>query len=279
MNIKVITGSIQEQTAQAIVVNLFEDVVKPGGATGAVDKALGGQIQTLIEAGDFKGKRNEVTVLYPNGAIPAQRVIVVGLGKQDKFTLDIARQAAGTVAKKARDLGVTHIHTVLHGAGIGGLSPEESAEAVVEGALLALYRFHELKTQLDDVRPDVETLTLVEFDPGRADAIKTGARTGQIIAEATMLARDLVNRPANIATPTHIAEVAQQIAEETGLRYQVLDKAELTKLGMGSLLSVNQGGGEPARLIVLEHNAEHDDLPTIVPVSYTHLTLPTKRIV
>ncbi|MFO7459151.1 MAG: M17 family peptidase N-terminal domain-containing protein, partial [Desulfatiglandales bacterium] len=106
---------------------------KPRGATGAIDKALNGQIQTLIASGDFQGKNHETLVLYPNGAIPAKRVIVVGLGKSDKFTLDIARQAASSAAQKAHELGVTRLHTILHGVSVGGLTPEQSAEAIVEG--------------------------------------------------------------------------------------------------------------------------------------------------
>ena len=124
MHINVVTGALQTVTAQAIVINLFEGVTVPGGATGAVDQALGGQIQTLIAGGDFRGKCNEIAVLYPNGALPAQRVILVGLGKLEKFTPDVIRQAAGTAAKKARDLGVTHLHKIIHGAGIGGFATE-----------------------------------------------------------------------------------------------------------------------------------------------------------
>ena len=266
MQLKIISGAIQRQTAQAIVVSLFEGVTEPGGATGAVDAALGGQIRALIAAGDFRGKRNEIVVLYLAGAIPAQRVIVVGLGKPEKFTTDIIRQAAATAAQKARDLGVTHLHTIVHGAGVGGIVPEQAAEAVVEGTLLGLYRFHELKTQLEDVRPDLESLTLVELDAAKRPALAEGLRVGQIIAESTILARNLVNRPANIATPTHIAAAAQQLAEETGLTCRVMEKDEMESLGMGSLISVNKGGGEPARMAILEHNAGRDDLPTVVLV-------------
>ena len=266
MQIEVVTGALQTVKAQAIVVNLFEGVTVPGGATGAVDQALSGQIQALIAGGDFRGKRNEIAVLYPNGALPAQRVILVGLGKRDKFALDVIRQVAGTAAKKARDLGVTHLHTIIHGAGSGDIAPGLAAEATVEGTVLGLYRFHELKTQLKEVRPDLAVLTLVELDAARVPELEAGARAGQIVAESTLLARDLVNRPANIATPTHIAEAAERMAGETGLRCEVLDKATLEALGMHTLLSVNQGGDEPARMVILEHNAGRDDLPVVVLV-------------
>ncbi|MFN2109266.1 MAG: leucyl aminopeptidase family protein, partial [Anaerolineae bacterium] len=108
--------------------------------------------------------------------------------------------------------------------------------------------------------------TLVELDTARVPELEAGARAGQIVSESTLLARDLVNRPANIATPTHIAEAAERMAGETGLRCEVLDKATLEALGMHTLLSVNQGGDEPARMVILEHNAGRDDLPVVVLV-------------
>ena len=266
MQISVVTGGIQEQVAQAIVVNLFEGADRPGGATAAVDQVLGGQIQAIIDSGDFRGKRNDVMVLYTNGKLPAKRIILVGLGMPEDLSRDVIRQAAGSAAKKARELGVTHLHTIVHGAGAGGIASTQAAEAVVEGTLLGLYRFHELKTHLDDVRPDIDALTLVEFDAARREAFEAGARAGQIVAESTTLARDLVNRPSNIATPSHLAEVAQKMAEAVGLRCRVLDKATLEALGMHALLSVNQGGNEPACMIVLEHNAERRDLPVVALV-------------
>ncbi len=266
MQIEVVTGAIQNQAAQAIVVNLFEGVTLPGGATGAVDAALGGQIRDIIADGDFRGKLNEVAVLYPCGKIPARRVILVGLGKREKFGLDAIRQASASAAKHARDVGVTHLHTIVHGAGVGGVAPEQATAAVVEGTLLGLYRFHELKTQLEELRPDLTTLTLVEWDAARRPALEAGARVGQVVAESTLLARDLVNRPANIVTPSSMAQTAHQMAAEVGLHCQVLDKAALTALGMNAFLIVNRGGGEPAQLVILEHNVGRDDLPTIVVV-------------
>lgn len=267
MRIEVVTGQIQEQTAQAIVVNLFEGMAGPGGATAAVDKVLGGQIQSLITGGDFKGKSNEIAVLYPlPGTLAVRRVFIVGLGKPEKFTLDGVRQAAATVAKKACELGVTQLHTVVYGAGAGGLAPQQAAEAVVEGTLLGQYHFDELKTQLENARPDLEILTLVELDARLMTELTAGAEAGRIIAASTMLTRDLVNRPANIATPAHIVGVAQALAAEASLRCQVLEKTDLEALGMGVLLSVNQGGGQPAQLLILEHNADREDLPTVALV-------------
>ena len=274
MEIRVKAGNIQTEIAPLIVVNLFEGVTEPGGATGAVDRVLGGQIRELISAGDFRGKRNETAVLHPGGAIPAQRVLLVGLGQEEEFDLDGVRQAAGAAAKKAHELGVARFSTIVHGGGRGGLNLEDAAQAVVEGTMLALYRFREHKTEpVEDERPDIEAVTLVVGAQGPSplqDAekvlvVERGARTGQVIAEAVNMARDLVNQPANYATPTILAETAQRLAADFGLRCQVLDREQMAELGMGALLGVAQGSEQPPKFIILEHNAGRG-LDTVVLV-------------
>ncbi len=265
MQVNVQQGFIQEVKADAVVVNLFKGVERPGGATGAVDRALNGAVSELIAAGDFEGKLGETAVLYTRGAMPAPRVILVGLGEQEKFDLEAVRKASAAAAKRAKDLGVKRLATIVHGAGVGGLAPQDAAQATVEGALLALYEFRELKTETEEEHKGPPTeLRIVEAAEERVPAVEQGARVARVVAEAVRLARDLGNRPGNVATPTHLAETAQQIAAETGLRCEVIDEDGMRELGMGALLGVARGTEEPAKFIVLEHNPGRDDLDTIV---------------
>ncbi len=266
MEIQVVAGSIQSFEDDLIVVNLFEGVEMPEGATGAVDQAMSGAIRELIADGDFQGKRGEIVVLYPRGAIPASRVVVVGLGSQEGFTLESVRHAAAAAARKARDLGVKSFSSIVHGAGAGDLALAEAAQAVVEGTILGLYRYQELKNKAPD-RPDPEQFTLVQFDEAKVPEVEKGAELGEIVALAACLACDLINRPANYATPTDLAELAMEIAGEFDtMRCQVLSEEDANELGMGSFLGVAQGSEEPAQFIVMEHNPGREDLDTIVLV-------------
>ena len=130
MEIRVQHGAIQNVPSDLIVVNLFQGVQTLGGATGAVDAALGGAIREVIAAGDFQGKAEQVVVLYTRGAIPARRVMVAGLGPQERFDGDVVRRVAAVTAREARKLGARSYHTIAHGAGAGALSPEDAAQAV-----------------------------------------------------------------------------------------------------------------------------------------------------
>src|SRR5574341_1130742 len=265
MKTNVTHGDIGAQKTDAIILNLFEGVTEPDGATGAIDKVLGGAIRDLVAGGDFTGKAKTTAVLYSRGALPASRIILVGLGKQDRFNLDKIREASAAAVQKARSLGAKRAATIVHGAGVGGLSPDRSAQAVVEGALLGLYEFRELKSEKSE--PPLEELTLVEFDAGKIAPVEAGARAGQVIAESANFTRDLVNQPPNICTPEYMAAKAEQIAAAYGLAYKALDMGQMRELGMGALLAVTSASHNSPRFIVLEYRPPGSgDTPPVVLV-------------
>jgi len=265
MDVRAIPGAIQESDADAIVVNLFEET-QPGGATKAVDDRLGGAIRDLIDGGDFSGEAGQVAVLYPRGAIPARRVILAGLGPRDDFGADTVRRAAARAVQKARELKAGRVASILHGAGAGGLSVEAAAQATVVGSLLGLYEYHGQKTEASS-EPLPQSLELMIFDEQDVPAARRGLDTARAIARGVTLTRDLVNLPPNICTPTYMAEVAGQVAQEAGLRVEVLGREQMAALNMGALLAVAQGSDTPPKFVVLEHNgARADELDSIVLV-------------
>ena len=257
MKINVATMDITSAATPALVVNLFSDVEKPSGATGAVDKALGGAIAQLIEDGEIKGKRGELTLLHTMGKIGPARVVVAGLGKQGDFDADVARSVSSEALRYLRRRGVNEAVTVAHGA--GGLSPEEAGRAIAEGAVLGLYRFNRYHTNGDDNDGEFAELTVAELDEQRAEAIRKGVDQGKAMAEATLIARNMVNEPANAMTPTAMAEIARRVAEESGLEYEVMDNAGMKEKGMGAFIGVAQGSDEPAKLIILDYKGDPDN--------------------
>ncbi|MBK7779387.1 MAG: leucyl aminopeptidase [Ardenticatenia bacterium] len=268
VQLTVLTADLAAVEADAIVVNLFQGVTSPGGATGAVDHALGGRISQAIAAGGLKGRLGETLVLFSASGVKAPRVVVVGLGKREGFGEEAVRRASAAAAKAARQAGARTVATIAHGAGIGGLDPETAARATVEGALLGLYRFTDYKSKTagrsdspDDEAPaaegsrgrEVTELRLVGDDQTQRPALDAGARRGEAVAVGVNLARDLSNHPANVATPSYLADAAGQIARRHGQRCEVWDRAQIIREGMGALASVAAGGPEEPRYIILEH--------------------------
>lgn len=266
MHIDIQQATITAFPADLLIVNLFEGVTRPGGGTGAIDGALGGRISQLIALGDCTGKLGETTLLHTFGALPAPRVLVVGLGGSAGFDLSAARTAAAKAIAAAGNAGARTVATIVHGAGVGGLEAGEAAEAVVEASLLETYRMPRQSSESPSL-PAVATLTLVEANADKLPALLAGARRGQIIAESVCFARDLIAAPSNLATPGYLAAAARMMAGEVGLGCTVLEQPEIEALGMGILLGVAKGSDEPPRFVVLEHNAGRaDELDTVVLV-------------
>ena len=271
--INVVAGDVTQYETPALVVNLFQGVTQPGGATGAIDRALDGALSALIADGEIQGKAGELTLIHSMNRIAARRVVVAGLGKAEGFDAAIVRRVSGEVARFLRRKGVKSFATIAHGAGIGGLDAGASGQAIAEGTLLGLYKFDAYRTNgngsgadgaggdADDAGADVGEVAVVERDAGSVDALRAGVSVGATLAEAAMLARDLVNHPANIMTPTRMAEAARAVADETGLELDIIDRDRMTEHGMGALLGVAQGSEEPPKLIVLTYrgDAEHPE--------------------
>jgi len=252
MEVKVVSGDITSLPLSAIVVNLFEGVKNPVGATEVVDRAIGGLITQLIAEGEIKGKRNDITLIHSMGKITPKRVVVAGLGKEEELTLPVIRGVTAEACRFLRRVGATQVATIAHGAGVGGIDAEKSAQAVTEGAMLGLYTFRKHQTK-EAEEGEIEQLLIAEPDEAKLAALERGCNRGRIMAEATILARDMANEPANYMTPSHMAEVAQRVADEWGLECRILEQADMERLGMGALLCVSRGSRQPPKLIILSY--------------------------
>ena len=253
MEIKVIVGNIAQIEADAIVVNLFEGVEQPSGATAAVNEALGGAIGSLISRGEIKGKFGEVSIVHTFGKLPARIVAIVGLGKRQEFNVDKIRGVAGEFCRALRKLNCHKIATILHGAGIGSVELKASAEAIAEGALLGLYSFTKYK------KPeygDIEEMLIVVKEKEGVSVLESAIGKGKLVAEATSLARDMVNEPANYMTPSQMAEAAKEIASKYNLEFKVFDRDDMEAMGMGALLGVAKGSNQPPKLITLAYKGD-----------------------
>ena len=252
MEVKVIAGDIAGIEADAIILNHFEGVKSPEGETASADKALNGAISQLIKQGEIKGKPNEITMLHSLGRLPAAHVAIVGLGKKSELTTNKVRIAVAEACRWLRSREIHTIATVPQGAGINKISPAAAAQAIAEGALLGTYTFRRHMTRKEDKPGEIKQLSIVSAD-GSKSQLEEGANRGRIISEATNLARDMVNEPANFMTPTDMAKTATRLAESHSLEITVLEAEQMKKLGMGGLLGVAQGSRQPPKFMVMSY--------------------------
>ena len=262
MELKVVIADITTLEVDALVVNLFEEVSQPGGATAAVDKALDGTITQLIATGEIKGKLGELTLIHTLGKIPARRVLVAGLGKQQELTLDRIRRIIAEACRFLRGKEIKRVATIAHGTGVGGIEPEKAAQAIAEGSILGLYSFRRHITKEPEAG-ELEELLIAERERNKLPQLERGCATGRVMAEATNFARDMINEPANFMTPSHMAEIAKRLAAEYSLECTVLDREQMQGLGMGALLGVAQGSQQEPRFILLQYKGDTSSQKTI----------------
>jgi leucyl aminopeptidase len=250
MKISVTAGMIEKQKTDGAVILLFADE-KPGVVAGRIDRALGGTIARLLRRGDFKPKPGSVHLLYPEGRIGAERLVLAGLGKRSDLTLNRLRQAAGKAAQHLRAAGATDVMISFDGT---GLDAEEAAQALIEGGLLGLYRFLKYKTSAENNgKQEILALTIVTEKTAAMKALQAGVKTAEVIARSTTMVRDMVNSPSADMTPTIIAAKTREIAREFGLGLQVLDRSRMERLGMGAFLGVASGSAQPPKFIIVEY--------------------------
>ena len=269
VSIRVERGSLTGVRTPLLVVNLFEGVDEPSGATGAVDEALGGLIGRLIADGEVKGSLGEMTIIHNQGdraRLAADRVGVIGLGKRDDLDLEALRVASATAARKARDLRLGRYATVMHGAGAGGLDSRLASKTVLEASLLSLYTYHHYKTPPDEPRPTIDEIVVVERDDDRAEVIEAAAGEAALLVDAVNLARDLSQGPGNVVTPTVLADRAREMADARGVAIQVWGKEELREHGMNAILAVNSGSAQEPRFVMMKYECGREGAKTLAVV-------------
>lgn len=261
---------VTEFSGDTIIVNLFKGVKSPGGATGAVDRALDGMIARMIASGEISGKLGETTVVHTFGKTAADKVIVVGLGTSGDFGADEIRKAAGAAVKCARSIKAKVVGTILHGAGIGGFRAEQASQYVCEGTVLALYAFTAYKKPETN---DPAKFVIVEKDKRKLAGIKRGLEKGSILAECQNIARDLTNEPSNRLTPKILHAKIKKLIDKMNLdktiQVQCLDRIQMKKLGMGALLAVAQGSTNEPQFIILRYKKSTRPLVTLIGKTVT----------
>ena len=224
---------------------------KLSAAGNALDRAAEGALGEVLRRGDMEGKLGATLLLYRVAGIAAERVLLVGLGTEADFGEREYREAARAAVKAAQETGSGMLTLCFTEIRAGRRDAGWKARQVAQVAAECAYRFDAMKSKKTDPRP----LAHIELLAAARDAAAAarGLRQGEAIGAGVSLAKDLGNLPGNVCTPTFLAEQAKKIAKEWKLGVEVLERKDMEKLGMGSLLSVAQGSRQPPKMIVLHY--------------------------
>jgi len=211
------------------------------------DKSVQQSAADLISAGDITGKTFEVAWLHKPDGLKAKRLLLIGGGKTKKFSASDLRKLAGAAVRALKPRTLRSLAFVLPGE----IPAEEAVKAVVEGAIVGNFDPDTYKSDRKD--QNVESLTVVATNNDDRTKLQRALDEALILAESQNLTRELVNEPSNRMTPTILAERAEQMSKETGLKCEVYGADKIKELKMGAFWGVAQGSDEPPALIVMRY--------------------------
>jgi leucyl aminopeptidase len=254
MEFTIKSGSPEKQRSACVVVGVFDNR-KLSLSAELIDRASNGYISEIIRRGDMEGKLGSTLLLHNVRGTLADRVLLIGLGKERDFRDKEFRTAVRAAVTLLNETGSYEAVIYLTEEKVKRREVAWRVEHAVIVAMEAVYRFEQMKSEPAEVRRPLRKLTLSV--PQRSDLSDGEAATarGLAIAHGMDFARDLGNLPGNICTPTYLADRAVELAREfPDVKVRVLERKDLEELGMGSFLSVTNGSEQPPRFIILEYD-------------------------
>ncbi|MFI4923481.1 MAG: leucyl aminopeptidase, partial [Burkholderiales bacterium] len=252
MEFSIKIGSLEKQRSACVVTGVFAPC-KLSPSASLIDRVSGGYLSGITHRGDMQGKLGSTLLLHNVPKIASERVLLVGLGREQEFN---EQQYLDAVRAAVKALNETSVPEAVLGLTELPVKKRDIAWKVLQTVLVAMdstYRFDRLKSKRDEEKKPLGKLTLL-VERSQSNRGEAALKQALAIADGVKLTKDLGNLPPNICTPGYLAEQASQIAKKHNLKAEVLEQKDMEKLGMGSLLSVARGSNQPPKLIVLQYS-------------------------
>ncbi|MBP9865157.1 MAG: leucyl aminopeptidase [Candidatus Omnitrophica bacterium] len=216
-------------------------------------------VKAAVERKRFSGKFGETVSAYCVELKEASETVVLGLGKKANHKHLCIRKAAATVVQIAQARKAQHVRVLLDSFVGGDVTAADAAAAFSEIANLTTYVFDKYKTQPanEEKKRCLETVELLYAKGASEAALKKSVEWAGLVAQGTLMARNLINEPGNILTAAKMVQAAEDLAEKKAVTVKVLEQKELEELKMGGILGVNQGSLNPPALIILEYGSRY----------------------
>ncbi len=264
MEFSIKSGSPEKQRSACVVVGVFEPR-KLSVPAEVIDSAARGHLSDLLRRGDMEGKAGSTLLLHNVPGTEADRILLVGLGKEKEFREKEYRAAVATAVRTLNETGGFDGTIYLTELSVKKRDVAWRVRQAAMVALETLYRFDQMKSKKDEVRRPLRKLTFCVERRNELEIAEKSLAQGQAIANGMALMKNLANLPGNICTPDYLAEQAAGLAKEHGLGIEILERADMEKLGMNTLLSVAKGSHQPPKFIVLKYaGAKPEVKPTVL---------------
>ncbi len=247
------TANPVKSRSQVVVVGMYDDLSLTPSAK-LIDQASKGYLKKVAKRGDIKGKVGQTLVLHDVPGINAQRVLVAGLGNSETHDGPKFIKVATAVATALNALPVKNSLVCLVEAGAGDKSLYWKTRRIVEQLIAESYQYNDMLGKAPEESFTLETVELQLGAKSEQDEVDRGITEGAAVGLGVAVAKTLGNTPANVCTPTYLAQQSQQLAKDyASVTTQIIDEKQAAKLGMHSFLSVGHGSAQPSKMIVMQH--------------------------
>ena len=262
MDISVKTTSAPNQRSACLVVGIF-DHRKLSNTAMELDNATNGYLSNILQHGDMDGKVGQTLLLHAVEAISAQRILLVGCGKEKDFATRQYKKVIAAAVKSLKEYNVRDAVFYLADLTAKDLNHARRIKLAAETIHSGYYQFNQLKTKNGKSKPPLQKAILNVAEEQQLTPARLAVAMGNAVALGVNTACDLGNLPGNICTPSYLASTAQKNAKRyPGMKVKVLKQKDMEEFKMGALLSVARGSRQPPRLIVIEYNGgKKDDRP------------------
>ncbi|HMY21474.1 MAG TPA: M17 family peptidase N-terminal domain-containing protein, partial [Polyangium sp.] len=249
LKLSIVSQAPLSLVADVLVIGVSEGVSTKEGVLAELEKALGPVVSRVVKREEFTGKKDQTLDLSTNDALPAGRVLVVGLGKTAPLTDVDVRLLAAKGARFALGVKAESLAIVVP----GGVA--NAVRAAAEGTVLGSYRFTLFHTGDRLPKVNLAQVSLV-VDRAATQADLDALVVGQRVGNAICISRDLINTPPNELYPAMLVRAAVQVAQSTGLGVKVYDKEALSKAGMNLFVAVGQGSAHDPHMAHLMYTPD-----------------------
>ncbi|MBV7507009.1 leucyl aminopeptidase [Bacillus sp. sid0103] len=242
---------------EGLVIGLFDKPEKFSGKLAIIDEKFNGQLTELVKSGDISAKLKSNSKVHSLGKIGPKRIWFVGLGKEKEFSFETLKSAFGRLFKEVKASKLEEIAVYLDSFTSEKVDALDAAHAMSEAFALSTYQFEGYKQKSNEPEKKLGQLTIY-CDTVEAEEVQASLTVGYAFGRGTNSARTLVNIPGNLLTATDMANYAQELGSKYTFEVEILEKAEIEKLGMGAFLAVNQGSTEPPKMIVIKYQGKDE---------------------
>jgi leucyl aminopeptidase len=264
MDFIVKSGSLEKQRTGCIVVGVYE-----GGRLSPsameLDTASGHALNEALSRGDLEGELGTTLLLPGISKVASERVLLVGLGPEQELVESSYHTVLCAATRTLCTTGADEATLCLNELPVNGRDGAWKIEQAVLAVMDTMYRFDKLKSEPPKQRRALKKIVLHVVDRPEVAAAEAAIDQAVAIAAGITLAKDLGNLPANLCTPTYLAEQARELGSVHGFDVTILNRKELEELGMNALLAVARGSRQPPKLIVMEyHGGAREALPVVL---------------